>query len=412
MIARLRRKFILILMGVVSLILLVVFLSLLLSTWSNIRAAREGALRQALRIDRVPGARPPGGEEARLFPSAPMPGDRAPILVAQAGEDGAVTILVDQLHFLEEGEAKTLARAALSAPGESGLLGEKALCFLKSEDGARVALTDASAGQEMLVRLALSAAFIGSAALALFFLVSLWLSRWAVRPVEQAWQRQRRFVADASHELKTPLTVILSNAELLGGDGGLSDEKGARRMGHIRAEALHMKKLVEDLLTLARSDSEESGPVRSRVDLSFLVTDAILTMEPLAYDEGKTLTSEVEEGLFLLGDPGRLRELAGILLDNARKYTPPGGRIHVALAKGERKGVSLTVFNEGEAIPQEELEQIFLRFHRLDQARSSRDSYGLGLAIAQEIVRAHGGRIWAEGIPGQGNRFHVALPQG
>lgn len=411
MIARLRRKFILILMGVVSLILLVVFLALLLSTWSNVRVAREGILRQALRMDRLPGGGPRGGE-GQPFPTGPMLGARAPILVAQADGEGGVTILTDQLHFLEEGEAEALAYAALSAPGESGLLGEKALCFLKSEDGTRVALTDASAGQEMLVRLALSAAFIGSAALGLFFLVSLWLSRWAVRPVELAWQRQRRFVADASHELKTPLTVILSNAELLDGDGSLTNEKGIRRMGHIRAEALHMKKLVEDLLTLARSDSEEGGLVRSRVDLSFLVADAVLTMEPLAYDEGKRLTSEVEEGLFLMGDPRRLRELAGILLDNARKYAPSGGRIHVSLSKGERKGLSLTVFNEGEAIPREELEQIFLRFYRLDQARSSRDSYGLGLAIAQEIVRAHGGRIWAESMPGEGNRFHVALSQG
>ncbi len=416
MIQKLRRKFVVILMSVVTLVFAAVFMFMLLSSWNNSRRMSENILRQALAGQ----PRPPEG----FFPPQNGPGQnptgqnppgenpfrtRVPSMVAERQGDGRVSVLSNQLYFVTADEAAALAQTVMSLPERTGVLSGYKLRWLKSEDGARAAFADISMEQEMLRNLIVNALMIGGAALAVLFCISLLLARWAVRPVEQAWERQRQFVADASHELKTPLTVILSNAAMLSGAETFGDEKSARRLEHIRAEATRMKKLVEDMLTLAKSDDTRHGAVQSRVDFSYLVTSVLLTFEPVAFDAQKTLVYDVAEYLYVSGDADRLRHLTGILLDNAVKYSPAGGSILVSLHLTDKKSVLLTVRNEGAPIPAEELTHIFRRFYRVDKARSAPGSFGLGLSIAEDIVLAHGGKIWAESRADTGNSFFVLL---
>lgn len=228
--------------------------------------------------------------------------------------------------------------------------------------------------------------------------------------MEVAWEQQRQFIADASHELKTPLTVILSNADMLSEEKSLGERKNIRRVEHINAEAVRMKQLVEDMLILAKSDSSEKAEILNPVDFSYLVESAVLMYEPIIYDEGKSLSYELADNLSVLGDGSRLQQMVHILLDNARKYSSAKGAINVCLTKAENKGLLLEVRNEGIPIPKEDLQKIFLRFYRRDESRSEHGSFGLGLSIAQSIAHDSKGKIWAESDGKSTNSFYIALP--
>ncbi len=264
-----------------------------------------------------------------------------------------------------------------------------------------------SSERSVIANLVKNSLLIGSLSFAAFLVVSLLLARWAVRPVELAWERQRQFVADASHELKTPLTVILSNAQLLGeaeGDPALR----SRLRENILSMSARMRSLVESLLDLARVDSGLAGQTLSRVDLSRVVSEAILPFEPLFYERGLVLSSSVEPGIAVKGSAERLSQAVGVLLDNAQKYASPGGSVSVTLSRQGGRHCLIAVENSGEPLSPAERRDIFKRFYRADAARSSGGSYGLGLSIARGIVEAHRGRIWAEALPG-GNRFCIRL---
>jgi signal transduction histidine kinase len=227
--------------------------------------------------------------------------------------------------------------------------------------------------------------------IAFSFLMSIWISG----PVEQAWNQQRRFIADASHELKTPLTVILTNAELLNRSDASVEEKN-RYQSNILVESRQMKTLIESLLDFARIDRGISSVNFTEVNLSKLAEDESLVMEVELFEKGHELSSDIVPGLTVKGDGARLRQVIDILLDNAGKYADEGSRITMSLKKSGSSRVLLTVANPSPDIPGEELSKIFRRFYRIDQSRPHNGSYGLGLSIASEIIKSHHGIIWAE----------------
>lgn len=247
-----------------------------------------------------------------------------------------------------------------------------------------------------------------AAALLLFLGISILLARWAVRPVEKAWQQQKQFIADASHELKTPLTVILTNAELLQSPAYEKEQK-KRFAENILVMTGQMRGLVESMLELARADRGSRGTPFETVQVSDTVTNAILPFEPLFFEKGLRLDTEIEGGIELKGRKAGIKQLAEILLDNAQKYTPEGGTVLVGLKSVGHHRCQFSVANTGEALSGEELKNIFKRFYRLDGAGSMRHGYGLGLSIALGIVRQHHGKLWAESRDGQ-NIFLAELP--
>ena len=273
--------------------------------------------------------------------------------------------------------------------------------------GVRLVFVDTTSEQASLHTLLRNSLLIGAVSLLLLFGVSVLLARRMVKPVEQVWKQQKQFVADASHELKTPLTVIMTNAELLQSPDYAPEAK-AQFGANILTMSRQMRGLVESLLNLARIDQGQKQPEFAPVELSRLVEEAALPFEALFFEKELTLETEITPGLMVRGSASQLRQVVEILLDNAQKYASAPGWVRVSLTRQGRH-VRLAVANTGAPLSQEDLTNIFKRFYRLDAARSRDGSFGLGLSIAQSILTAHHGRIWAESS-GSVNTFLAELP--
>ena len=227
----------------------------------------------------------------------------------------------------------------------------------------------------------------------------------SLAPVAAAFERQQAFVADASHELRTPLAVIRANAEYLQQVQPQSEEAA-----EILAETDRLAALVDALLALARGQG--GVPADRPVDLGELVAASAQSMQPLALDRKVALDVETAPGLEVRGDPDQLRQLVLILVDNALRYTPEGGRVTVGAHRNDGAAV-LAVSDTGIGIDPKALKHVFERFYRADDARTRADGgAGLGLSIAEQLATDHGGRISAESEPGRGSTFRVSLPLG
>lgn len=230
--------------------------------------------------------------------------------------------------------------------------------------------------------------FIPAAAIALvaLFLLSRLLTQWMVRPVEKAFQGQKQFVSDASHELKTPLSVILSSAQLMS-DPMIRDEEKNLLVENVLEEAGQMKDLVEELLELSRAESDQLPYRPKPVDLSELAESAALSFEPVFYESGRELETDIEPDLTCMGEAAGLTRILYVLLDNAAKYASGPGAVVLSLHRiGHR--LVLAVESPGNPISKEQREKIFERFTRLDESRNS-EGYGLGLALASRIADRH-----------------------
>lgn len=219
-------------------------------------------------------------------------------------------------------------------------------------------------------------------------LFSVMMAKWLIRPAQKAFEQQRQFVADAGHELKTPISVIRANAQRL------EKVEGENKwLSYILDESRRMGKLLEELLTLARVENPETGSEKELFDLSRAVTGILLPYESEAYENGLEFHMDIPEGCTVCGEEEHLKQAVLILLDNAMHHVLPGGSIRVQLE--EKKGqVKISVANTGLPISSEEQKLIFQRFYRSDKSRSRAENrYGLGLPIAQAIMKRHKGRI-------------------
>ena len=308
--------------------------------------------------------------------------------------------------------------SALTSDASSGYSDSLDVAWQKAKlsDGAwRVAVVDTSSITYSLKSQFVQDLLIILGGLLALILVSWGVSGWVLKPVSNAWEQQRRFVADASHELKTPLSVIIANTEILLKDKDLP-ESSKRWVRSTSDESNHMKGLVEELLELARADEDqivEGGIAHIEdVDLSEITESATLEFDAIAFESGTQVDEHIEDGIHVTGDSEWISRLVRILLDNACKYAQAGTTITVRLARQGRRCV-LSVNNFGEVIAPDDLEHVFDRFYRTDEARS-RDSkaggFGLGLAIAKSIATSTGGDIAAESTAESGTTFTVTLP--
>jgi signal transduction histidine kinase len=324
-----------------------------------------------------------------------------------------------------------------------------------------LALADASSLINSTLQMTGISALIWLGAMAVFFFISLLLSKIALRPVAEAWDRQRRFIADASHELKTPLTVILANNSLLLAHPNETVANQKRWILSTQAEAQRMDGLVRDLLLLARIDEAADGTAnkgadksgvfagatlpnlpgtpdasgtpdvasrvqtpkgsgkasdqrKPRIDLSALVRRNLLQFEAVFFERGISLTCEVANGITVDGDEEQLGRLIQILLDNASKYAGeakgnPAVWVGLQANAASQQRAILRVTNTGDPIAPAMLPHLFERFFRGDAAHSDTEGAGLGLSLAQAIVKAHNGSITVESSPQAGTTFTVSL---
>ena len=335
-----------------------------------------------------------------------------PVVVYALEDDGGMTVVPSSTTASIADDVLSDAASAVLQKGEgSGFLDAFGLFYSKRAVGGTtfVAFADASAASSWQ-SLALTLAAVGVGALAVFLVISVFFSRWALGPVARAWDQQQRFVADASHELKTPLTVILANTSILRAHPERSVASQSQWIESTQSEAERMQELVRDMLDLAGPEHAETVREHARVDLTDLVEGGLLQFESVAFERNVSLASDIDRDVSVTGDASSLRRLVTTLLDNACKYVEEGGRIAVTLRQTARR-IELHVHNTGTVIAEEDLPHVFDRFYRADKARTrSEGSYGLGLAIAREITEEHGGTITATSDETNGTTFTVTLP--
>ncbi len=321
---------------------------------------------------------------------------KLPYFVLDVDEHFAIITSYGGYYDLSDSESINAAlNYAARSSENTGYIPSYKLRFLKCERVRgiyTIAFADVSSQIAIMNRVRGISTVICMTAIASFALIALFLSKWVVIPVENSWNQQKQFVSDASHELKTPLTVITTNAELLQTDG-CSDEDRSKYTGNILKVSRQMKSLVEDMLNLARVEKSERASF-TRLELSEILSTAALQFEPVMFELGLNLTEEINGNIFVMGSPQMLSRLLTILLDNAGKYARPGD-VKVRLEAGLKCAV-LTVSNLCEPLSEQQLRDIFKRFYTVDETRSEKGSYGLGLAIAKSICEAHGGKIHAE----------------
>ncbi len=306
------------------------------------------------------------------------------VAVSYDGEILEVKNAMSGVHTDEE--LMSLAQSIIKSGRNNGT--ENNLAFYKTDkDGyTLVAFMDNTVINESAMTLFRYTLIFGSVALVLFFFLSVFLARKIVNPLEESYQKQKQFISDAGHELKTPVSVVSANAELL------SREIGDNQwLQNIQYENERMGMLVGQLLDLART--ENVTPQMEHIDFSRLVAGESLPFESVAFEKGLVLNSNIATDIGLVGNSTQLKQLVSILLDNAIRHSKGGDEVLLTLSK-EHGVAKLSVINKGDEIPTQQREQIFERFYRVDTARNSEDKhYGLGLAIAKAITASHKGDI-------------------
>ena len=404
MFRRSRRKIILSIMGSLILLFAVTLAVILLASFGEIRhkniemleryvaeySLDEVTSKQSkadLPVEKMMGRREPppsnerSGYQLSTFYSVALSDEGKVLAVDNEGRDA-----------YQEEELVQIARKISSQDQRLGRMGNITYIVEDKEGYTLVAFMDntvSEAGLKTMLRYVFLVG--GLAILAMFFIASI-LAGFIISPLEENDRQQKRFISDASHELKTPIAVIATNAEML-----------SRELGHnewltnIQYETERMDRLVKQLLDL--SHAESAIVPMERLDFSRLVTGETLAFESLAFDKGKTFVTEIEAGIILMGNSSQLTQLVSILLDNAIRHST-GQEIGISLVRRPHTAL-LTVTNDGNEIPPEKIQHLFERFYRVDEARNSESHhYGIGLSIAKAIAEKHGGNIdvfWQDG---------------
>ncbi len=400
MLKRLRIKFVAVIMVIVTVMLCLIFGMVYYFTKSNMETESINMMQAVVANPFQPGK-----------PNHPSDEVRLPYFILQIGRGGELITAGGGYYDLsDEDFLRTLMDAAFAQRGQTGIVEEYNLrfCRVVTPVGQSLVFADMSNELATLSSLIKTCIFIGILCFIAFFGISILLAFWMVRPVDKAWKQQRQFVADASHELKTPLTVIISNAELLQLPE-YDEENKACFSSRILTMSQQMRGLVERMLELAKADNEQRQTAYTHLNLSELAEYAVLPFEPLFFEKNLELVTELQADIFVDGDSQQLQQVIDILLDNAQKYAAAPDHVEFTLKQRDKHRCRLSVSNACEPMEKEELQNLFKRFYRMDKARSRDGSFGLGLSIAESIVTEHHGRIWAEWQDGR-ITFFVELP--
>lgn len=353
---------------------------------------------------------PEGRPEKPEFQEPPEDIQRKDILtVFYSREDDSYTLLSNSEVFSQE-ELPSLLHTIVSQEKNFGILySQDAIYYRSGKTPYKIAIASTDYIVHSVVNLVLVLLAVWVGAMLLFLLISIKLSAVAARPMEEAMQREKQFVADASHDLKTPLSVILANNSIL-------MENPENKVGDLRRwldstqeAAKRMQKLIAEMLTLADVERQDVPLVREEVDLANIAMKADLELESVAFEKNVTLEDDFPDRCMVTGNADYLLRIVMSLLENALKYEPSGGRVSIHLAQSKKKTV-LSVCNQGSRIADEDLPHVFDRFYRSDKSRTnSAGSFGLGLAITKEMVERLGGTISVTSSQEEGTVFSVTF---
>ncbi|WP_022774918.1 sensor histidine kinase [Butyrivibrio sp. AE2015] len=388
-----RNKIIVTIMGALGLILLGTLMTIYFTTYSAVYRNSQNILK-VFTSDYIKGNGPKGvPDDTARIPEMRVIENSSVIYLVGFSQDGEVTdIMNDVKPVMSDEELKTLAKSLIDAQKTSGVIGRLIYCVTETEGNTYVVMMDNSLITSSMKALILNTIIFGFIALVILFFVSLKVADKIMQPIDEMYQKQKLFISDAGHELKTPISTVSANAELLEREIGKN-----RWLDNIIFENKRMKELVKELLDLSRT--ENVSIVREDVDLSKLVTGGMLPFDSVAFEKGLLIESNITPDIHVMGDAGELGKLISTLIDNAISHAEisEANEKHVMISLSQKeKNAILEVSNPGKEIPKEDRERIFERFYRTDSSRNLNGHYGLGLAIAKAIVMNHNGSIEVE----------------
>lgn len=406
MIKRLRQKFIIIIMSILFVIFSIIIITINYATY---KSGERQSVRMMERLAEFDGrALMNNGQVPPLSEDAEPPFVDSYAIFLDVNNTIISTLkrnTIQTFDDLTSSKLNELVSTILTQKKTSGIIDSRRYLVQNKPYGKIIILLDNTAENQLTKRLLIISVIIGSGCLILFFFVSYYLSLLIVKPVKESFEKQKQFISDASHELKTPLSIVGVNAEVL------ENEIGENKwLNYIKSETSRMSVLVNQLLTITRLEDVTKGVIPTHFDLSDAILQILLPFESVAFEAGKHYSYEVSESIYYTGDESGIQQVVAILVDNALKNAYENGDIRVSLSKSSGK-LSIKVYNTGAGIPEGEREKIFERFYRSDSSRS-RDTggYGLGLSIAKSIVERHHGKIQVYSEPNHWTEFVVILP--
>ncbi len=281
----------------------------------------------------------------------------------------------------------------------------------KSEFGTKIAFIDRTNIQNLLIELFKSFFIIISLSLILLLLISIYFTNKSIEPIKEAFDKQKEFITNASHELKTPLTIIKTNLSLILSNKNDTINNQIKWINYINDQTNRMSTLINEMLTLSKLDIDENKIILEKINISNIIESMLLMFDAIIYENNITLETNISKDLFINGNKENIKKLFSILMDNAIKYTNKNGKINVYLYSKKNK-IILIVENTGYGIPKESIDKIFERFYRVDDSRHiETGGYGIGLSIANAIVKQHSGNIFANSELNKTTSFIVELPQ-
>ncbi len=321
-------------------------------------------------------------------------------------EDGNIlSVNTGKIAAIDESEAIDYAREAAEKKRSRGFLDDYRYIVYLSGTETHMIFLDCGRSLETFRAFLFTSVGVSVGGILAVLLLLVILSGRIVKPFSESYEKQKRFITDAGHELKTPLTIINADAELLEMDFGENDW-----LNDIRSQTKRLSDLTNSLILLSRMEEEQPKVQKIEFPLSDVVEEAVNAFQSLAKTQGKTISAKIQPMVSLRGDEMALQRLIAILLDNAVKYSNEGGTISVSLEK-QKNQIRITVENTVEYISKESIASLFDRFYRGDQSRNSQTSgYGLGLSIALATVNAHKGKITASTKDEKSLRITVTLP--
>ena len=395
MIYNLRRKFILVSAFSVSLVFVLIFGSIYIVSTSQLNATMDiltdviskngGVFPDFDKLER-PSA--PVGFHNETFLSPDTPFSKR-FFTVWLDKDNQVLRENTEQTSIDSKEAREYAAKALGSGEERGWVSHYRYRVVDTDYGKSVVFVNGEMNEAVTNRLLYTVFLVLAGSFLVILMLIIFISKRAVKPAAESYEKQKQFITDANHELKTPLTLILSNVDIVESEYGKSEW-----LDDIRSEGERMGALINQLVTLSRMDEDTSNLTISDFDLSGMASDVVSEFEGLAAEREKNLIAAIEPFIRYTGDEGLIRKLMAILLDNAVKYCDPEGQIQVSVYSKGRSPI-ISVENTYADVDSVELGRLFDRFYRADKARTYTGSFGIGLSIAESIVKNHKGEIAA-----------------
>ncbi len=411
MFKELRNRFLILNLVIISVMMMISFICIYFITYNNVHRDIDRELHKISEFNR---------KEKEFFNQPPPNLDNVPPPPKRSISFSLITdskgriITISSIFDMENTFYETVKNTALHKYADKGLfkLDNNYWAFMIQPyfDGHKIIFLDITSQQGILTNLIYTFIVVASIMLIFIFFISRFFANKSIKPIKEAFDKQKQFIADASHELKTPLAIINTNVDVVLSNDEDCIKNQSKWLYYIKSEAERMTKLTNDLLYLTQMDYSDIEMIYSDFNLSETIESVILTMEAVIFENNILLEYDLESNILTYGNKEQIKQVIIILLDNAIKYTNDKGRISISLKK-HHNTIDLSIINTGEGILEENLDKVFDRFYRIDKSRARKEGgYGLGLAIAKTIINQHKGKIWAKSILHESTSFHVELP--